>query len=38
MYITYKTLTLLYKIWSTSVAVNNLKNLQDGWKMTEQLQ
>lgn len=38
MYITYKTLTLLYKIWSTSVAVNNFKNLQDGWIMTERLQ
>lgn len=37
MYITYKTLTLLYKIWSTSVAVNNFKDLQDGWKMIEQL-
>lgn len=37
MYITYKT-TLLYKIWSTSVAVNNFKNLQDGWIMTERLQ
>lgn len=37
-YITYKTLTLLYKIWSTSVAVNSFKNLQDGWIMTERLQ
>lgn len=38
MYITYKTLTLLYKIWSTSVAVNNFKNLQDGWMMSGRLQ
>lgn len=37
MYITYKTLTLLYKIWiwSTSVAVNNFKKFTRWLVMTE---